>query len=51
MKIDVTNVTKFLTSKKCVFEIVKYIYIASWLHSYLVTNPKSLVVQWFSPFL
>ena len=50
MKIDVTNVTKFLTFEKCVFEIVKYIYIASWLHGYLVTNEKILVLQWFSPF-
>ena len=50
MKIDVTNVTKFLAFEKCVFEIVKYIYIAHWLHGYLVTNRKSLVPQWFSPF-
>ena len=27
MKSDVTNVTKFLTLEKCVFEIVKYIYM------------------------
>ena len=45
MKSDVTNVTKFLTLEKCVFEIVKYIYIAPWLHGYLVTNRKSLAPQ------
>ena len=50
MKMDVTNVTKFWTFGKCVFEIVKYIYIAPWLHGYLVTNRKSLVPQRFSPF-
>ena len=50
MKIDVTNVTKFLTFEKCVFENVKYIYIAPWLHSYMVTNRKSLAPQRFLPF-
>lgn len=50
MKIDVTNVTKFLTFEKCFFEIVKYIYIVSWLHGYLVTSRKILVPQRFLPF-
>ena len=51
MKIDVTNVTKFWTFEKCVFEIVKYIYIAPWLHGYMVTNRFSLEPQGFLAFL
>ena len=38
MKIDVTNVTKFLTFEKYDFYFVKYIYIAVRLHGYMVTN-------------
>ena len=46
----VTNVTKNTTFQKLIFLMLKYIYIALWLLSYMVTNQICLEPQLFFGF-